>query len=114
MWQYPLGNSSRLSGEARLMFITLTAPLGPISDSPSFGQITRLALLKKYGFVPVKLVTDDLRSYGAAASDLGIAKTPLARPMAQQPKARAAPEAGTSGRRRRTGRGRYVWRQCGG
>jgi hypothetical protein len=31
-------------------------------------------LLKKYGFVPVKLVTDDLRSYGAAASDLGIAK----------------------------------------
>jgi transposase-like protein len=29
-------------------------------------------LLKKYGFVPDKLVTDDLRSYGAAASDLGI------------------------------------------
>ena len=31
-------------------------------------------LLKKYGFVPDKLVTDYLRSYGAAASDLGIAK----------------------------------------
>ena len=31
-------------------------------------------LLKKYGFVPDKLVTDDLRSYGAAANDLGIAK----------------------------------------
>jgi putative transposase len=31
-------------------------------------------LLKKYGFVPDKLVTDDLRSYRAAASDLGIAK----------------------------------------
>ena len=31
-------------------------------------------LLKKYGFVPDKLVTDDLRSYGAAASELGIAK----------------------------------------
>jgi DDE domain len=31
-------------------------------------------LLKKYGFVPDKLVTDDLRSYGAAASDLGITK----------------------------------------
>ena len=31
-------------------------------------------LLKKYGFVPDKLVTDDLRSYGAAASDLGISK----------------------------------------
>jgi transposase-like protein len=31
-------------------------------------------LLKKHGFVPDKLVTDDLRSYGAAASDLGIAK----------------------------------------
>src|SRR5674536_139771 len=27
-------------------------------------------LLKKYGFVPDKLVTDDLRSYGAAASEL--------------------------------------------
>ena len=27
-------------------------------------------LLKKYGFVPDKLVTDDLRSYAAAASDL--------------------------------------------
>jgi hypothetical protein len=31
-------------------------------------------LLKKYGFVPDKLVTDDLRSYGAAANDLGLAK----------------------------------------
>src|SRR6185312_8654627 len=31
-------------------------------------------LLKKYAFVPAKLVTDDLRSYGAAASVLGIAK----------------------------------------
>ena len=31
-------------------------------------------LLKKYGFVPEKLITDDLRSYGAAASHLGIAK----------------------------------------
>ena len=30
-------------------------------------------LLKKYGFVPDKLVTDDLRSYGAAARHLGIA-----------------------------------------
>jgi putative transposase len=28
-------------------------------------------LLKNYGFVPDKLVTDDLRSYAAAASDLG-------------------------------------------
>ena len=31
-------------------------------------------LLKKYGFVPDKLVTVDLRSYAAAARDLGIAK----------------------------------------
>ena len=31
-------------------------------------------LLKKYGFVPDKLVMDDLRSYGAAANDLGLAK----------------------------------------
>jgi transposase-like protein len=30
-------------------------------------------LLKKYGFVPDKLVTDELRSYAAAASDFGIA-----------------------------------------
>ena len=29
-------------------------------------------LLKKYGFVPDKMVTDDLRSYGAAARELGI------------------------------------------
>jgi len=31
-------------------------------------------LLKKYGFVPDKLVTDDLKSYTAAVKDLGIAK----------------------------------------
>ena len=31
-------------------------------------------LLKKYGFVPDLLITDDLRSYGAAARHLGIAK----------------------------------------
>jgi putative transposase len=31
-------------------------------------------LLKKYGFVPDRLITDDLRSYGAAAHDLGIEK----------------------------------------
>ena len=30
-------------------------------------------LLKKYAFVPDKLVTDDLRSYAAAARDLGLA-----------------------------------------
>ena len=29
-------------------------------------------LLRKYTFVPERLVTDDLRSYGAAACDLGI------------------------------------------
>ena len=31
-------------------------------------------LLKKYGFVPDKLVTDDLKSYTAAVKDLGFAK----------------------------------------
>ena len=36
-------------------------------------KLTR-KLLKKYGFVPDKLVTDDLRSYAAAAGQLGIAK----------------------------------------
>jgi hypothetical protein len=30
-------------------------------------------LLKKYSFVPDRLITDDLRSYGAAARDLGMA-----------------------------------------
>src|SRR5471030_1369424 len=29
-------------------------------------------LLKEYGFVPDRMITDDLRSYGAAALDLGI------------------------------------------
>jgi putative transposase len=29
-------------------------------------------LLKKYGFVPDRMITDDLRSYGAAARELGI------------------------------------------
>jgi putative transposase len=29
-------------------------------------------LLRKYSFVPDRLITDDLRSYGAAAHDLGI------------------------------------------
>jgi transposase-like protein len=29
-------------------------------------------LLKKYAFVPERLITDDLRSYSAAAHDLGI------------------------------------------
>jgi transposase-like protein len=31
-------------------------------------------LLKKYSFVPDRLITDGLRSYGAAARDLGIEK----------------------------------------
>jgi putative transposase len=31
-------------------------------------------LLKKYGFVPDKVVTDDLKSYTAAVKDLGIAQ----------------------------------------
>jgi putative transposase len=31
-------------------------------------------LLKRYGFVPDRLITDDLRSYSAAARDLGIEK----------------------------------------
>ena len=31
-------------------------------------------LLKKFGFVPDQLITDDLRSYAAAARDLGIEK----------------------------------------
>jgi DDE domain len=41
-------------------------------------------LLKKYGFCPEKLMTDDLRSYSAAAHDLGDLAPPRARSMAQQ------------------------------
>jgi putative transposase len=33
-------------------------------------------LLKKYAFVPERLVTDGLRSYGAAARDLGVEHLP--------------------------------------
>jgi hypothetical protein len=54
----------------RALFGNVTVPLRGIDHEDA------RKLLKKYGFVPVKLVTDDLRSYGAAASDLGIAKTP--------------------------------------
>ena len=42
-------------------------------------------LLKKYGFVPDNLVTDDLRSYRAAAHDLGIENRHRTRSMAKQP-----------------------------
>jgi transposase-like protein len=35
-------------------------------------KLMRKLLLKKYAFVPQRLVTDDLRSYGAAARDLGL------------------------------------------
>ena len=45
-------------------------------SSPSATSTPRLKLmrklLKKYAFVPERLVTDDLRSYAAAARDLGI------------------------------------------
>ena len=34
-------------------------------------KLTR-KLLRKYGFAPDRMITDDLRSYGAAARDLGI------------------------------------------
>jgi hypothetical protein len=34
----------------------------------------QLKLLKKMAFVPDKLVTDDLRSYGAAARELGLSR----------------------------------------
>ena len=42
-------------------------------DKPAALKLMR-KLLKKYGFVPELLITDDLRSYGAEARDLGIAK----------------------------------------
>ena len=41
-------------------------------------------LLKKYAFVPARLVTDDLRSYGAAVRELGIERRHGARAMEEQ------------------------------
>jgi len=42
-------------------------------------------LLKKYGFVPDRLITDDLRSYTSAAHDLGIERRhERGRPMEEQ------------------------------
>jgi transposase-like protein len=38
-------------------------------DKPAALKLMR-KLLKKYGFVPDRMITDDLRSYGAAARDL--------------------------------------------
>src|SRR3984893_7351057 len=46
-------------------------PAGDLALCPVYPE---RKLLKKYGFVPDKLVTDDLRSYAAAAGQLGIAK----------------------------------------
>src|SRR5882757_2122612 len=42
-------------------------------DKPAALKLMR-KLLKKYGFVPDRLITDDLRLYSAAARDLGIEK----------------------------------------
>jgi transposase-like protein len=42
-------------------------------------------LLKKMGFVPDKIVSDDLRSYGAARARSRDISSPLTRAMAQQP-----------------------------
>ena len=46
----------------------------PVQAKRNRAAATKLMrkLLKKYGFQPVKLVTNDLRSYHAAARDLGI------------------------------------------
>ncbi len=43
----------------------------PKRDQHAALKLMRM-LLKKYGFVPDRLITDDLRSYGAAARNLGI------------------------------------------
>jgi transposase-like protein len=51
----------------------LDAPVQSKRDKHAALKLMR-KLLKKYGFVPDRLITDDLRSYGAAARDLGIEK----------------------------------------
>ena len=42
------------------------------SETGMAALIRMRKLLKKYAFAPERLVTDDLRSYSAAAQDLGI------------------------------------------
>src|SRR5262245_14198197 len=49
----------------------------PICSAPAEGEVLDVLVqsrMKKYAFVPDKLVTDDLKSYAAADNDLGIAK----------------------------------------
>ena len=41
-------------------------------------------LLKKHGFAPDVLVTDKLRSYGAATSEMGFVGSPRAGPAQEQ------------------------------
>jgi len=67
--------------EGRLVYLwcAMTPRRGPRCAGPN-QENNRAALnlmrtlLKKYGFVPDKLVTDDLRSSRAAASELGLTK----------------------------------------
>jgi putative transposase len=54
-------------------------------------------LLKKYAFVPEQLVTDDLRSYSAAALHLGIGTPAWARAMEEQSSREFASADATAG-----------------
>ena len=54
-------------------------------------------LLKKYGFVPDQLITDNLRSYAAAARDLGISGRHERGRWKKQPRREFAPADPTAG-----------------
>ena len=68
-----LGTSS-MPGRKSVVWRCFTNCSRARRSSAAMPSSTRSKLLKKYGFVPDKLVTDDLRSYAAAAGHLGIAK----------------------------------------
>ena len=50
-----------------------TGPKGEKRPADVIGNAVKV-ILKKMAFVPDKLVTDDLRSYGAAARELGLSR----------------------------------------
>ena len=80
--QFPRATRLYLKIDGRMVYLWRAVDAeGEVLDVPVQAKRNKRAalklmrkLLKKYGFVPDKLITDDLRSYAAAASDLGIAK----------------------------------------
>ena len=61
-------------------------------------------LLKKYAFAPERLVTDDLRSYGSAARELGLETPARARAMEKQSSGELTPADPAAGAQDRASR----------